>query len=47
MDKEVVPVERIRLDKEVLSGEETVEEAVRKERVDVEGAGRLDAEPRR
>jgi len=47
VDKEVVPVERIRLDKEVVSGEQTVEETVRKERVDVEGAGQLEAEPRR
>lgn len=38
VDKEVVPVERVRLDKDVVTEQETVNEEVRKERIDIEGA---------
>lgn len=37
VDKETVPVERVRLGTETVTDEETVSEDVRKERVDVEG----------
>ncbi|MFP3463541.1 PRC and DUF2382 domain-containing protein [Arthrobacter globiformis] len=37
VDKETVPVERVRLDKDVVTDEETVTEEVRKERVDIDG----------
>ncbi|MDR6971037.1 PRC and DUF2382 domain-containing protein [Leifsonia shinshuensis] len=40
VDKETVPVERVRLDSETVTGTETVNEDVRKERIDVEGEGR-------
>ncbi len=40
VDKETVPVERVRLDAQKVTGTETVEEDVRKERIDVEGDGR-------
>lgn len=40
VDKETVPVERVRLDSETVTGTETVNEEVRKERIDVEGDGR-------
>ncbi len=36
MDKEVVPVERVRLDTETVTGEEQVSEQVRKEQVEVD-----------
>ena len=36
VDKQVVPKERVRLDKDVSTAEETVDETVRKERIDVE-----------
>jgi uncharacterized protein (TIGR02271 family) len=38
VDKDVVPVERIRLDKDVVTEQQAVTESVRKERFDVEGA---------
>jgi len=38
VDKEVVPVERIRLDKDVVTEEQQVTDTVRKERIEVEGA---------
>jgi uncharacterized protein (TIGR02271 family) len=37
VQKEVVPVERVRLDKETVTNEETVTEEVRKERIEEEG----------
>jgi uncharacterized protein (TIGR02271 family) len=37
VDKRVVPKERIRLDKDVVTEERSVDEEVRKERIDVEG----------
>ncbi len=37
VEKETVPVERVRLGKETVSGEATVEEEVRKERIDTDG----------
>jgi uncharacterized protein (TIGR02271 family) len=37
VQKETVPVERVRLDRETVTDQETVDEQVRKERVDVEG----------
>jgi uncharacterized protein (TIGR02271 family) len=42
-EKRVVPKERVRLDKDVQSGEETISEEVRKERIEAEGdaKGRL------
>ncbi|WP_431218346.1 DUF2382 domain-containing protein [Leifsonia xyli] len=40
VDKETVPVERVRLDAETVTDTETVDEDVRKERIDVEGDGR-------
>ena len=40
VDKETVPVERVRLDRETVTDTETVDEDVRKERIDVEGDGR-------
>lgn len=39
IDKETVPVERVRLDKEVVTGEAEVDEDVRKEKIDIEGDG--------
>lgn len=38
VDKETVPVERVRLDKETVTDEEQVSEQVRKERIETEGA---------
>lgn len=40
VDKETVPVERVRLDAQKVTGTETVDADVRKERIDVEGDGR-------
>jgi uncharacterized protein (TIGR02271 family) len=37
VEKETVPVERIRLDKDVVTDEETVSADVRKERIDTDG----------
>ena len=37
VEKEVVPVERVRLTKETVTGEETVEGDIRKERIEQEG----------
>ena len=37
VQKETVPVERVRLDSETVTDQQTVDEQVRKERVDVEG----------
>jgi stress response protein YsnF len=37
VEKEAVPVERVRLDTETVTEQQTVGEEVRKERVDVEG----------
>jgi stress response protein YsnF len=37
VDKRVVPKERIRLDKDVVTEERSVDEEIRKERIDVEG----------
>ncbi|MBT2551327.1 DUF2382 domain-containing protein [Arthrobacter sp. ISL-65] len=39
VEKETVPVERVRLDKETVTDEETVNEEVRKEQIDTEGTG--------
>ena len=39
VSKETVPVERVRLDTEVVTGQETVTEQVRKEQVEVENEG--------
>jgi stress response protein YsnF len=38
VEKRTVPKERVRLDKDVETGEEQVSEQVRKERIDVEGS---------
>jgi stress response protein YsnF len=43
VDKKVVPKERVRLDKDVVTEERSVTEDVRKENIDVEG----DVKPRR
>jgi len=40
VEKETVPVERVRLDAQTVTGTETVNEEVRKERIDVDGEGR-------
>jgi uncharacterized protein (TIGR02271 family) len=37
VDKRVVPKERVRLDKDVVTEERTVDESVRKEQIEVEG----------
>jgi stress response protein YsnF len=37
VDKEAVPVERVRLDKETVTDEVTVDEQVRKERIETDG----------
>jgi uncharacterized protein (TIGR02271 family) len=42
VEKEVVPVERVRLTKETVSGEETVEGEIRKERIEQEGVETTD-----
>ncbi len=39
VEKEAVPVERVRLDKEAVTDETTVSEEVRKEQIDTEGPG--------
>jgi stress response protein YsnF len=43
VEKETVPVERVRLDKETVTDEVTVDEEVRKERIETDG----DDTPRR
>lgn len=40
IEKEAVPVERVRLDKETVTDEHTVTEEVRKEEIDLDGDGR-------
>ena len=40
VQKQAVPKERVRLDKDTVTDEQTVSEEVRKERIDVEGDGR-------
>jgi uncharacterized protein (TIGR02271 family) len=40
VEKQAVPKERVRLDKDTVTDEQTVSEEVRKERIDVEGDGR-------
>lgn len=40
MKKEAVPVERVRLDKDTVTEEQTVNEEVRKERIDTDDIGR-------
>jgi uncharacterized protein (TIGR02271 family) len=42
VEKEVVPVERVRLTKETVTGEETVEGEIRKERIEQEGVDTID-----
>jgi uncharacterized protein (TIGR02271 family) len=37
VEKEVVPVERVRLDKETVAGEETINTEVRKEQIEQDG----------
>jgi uncharacterized protein (TIGR02271 family) len=44
VDKETVPVERVRLDKDVVQDDATVSEEVRKEHIDADG---VDGNPRR
>ena len=39
VEKRAVPKERVRLDKDVRTEEETVSEEVRKEQIDVDGEG--------
>ncbi len=46
VDKEAVPVERIRLDKETVTEQATVTEGLRKEEVDVDGAMETDRDRR-
>ncbi|MQA35331.1 DUF2382 domain-containing protein [Modestobacter roseus] len=41
--KETVPVERVRLDTETVTGEETVSDSVRKEQIDADTDGRTEA----
>lgn len=40
VEKEVVPVERVRLAAETVTGEETVSDEVRKEKIEQEGVER-------
>ena len=40
VDKQTVPKERIRLEKDVTTGEETVSDTVRKEQIDVDAERR-------
>ncbi|HET9632198.1 MAG TPA: DUF2382 domain-containing protein [Terrabacter sp.] len=42
MDKQAVPVERVRLGKEQVTEQETVSEQVRQERIEAEGPGVTD-----
>jgi stress response protein YsnF len=44
VEKEAVPVERVRLDKDVVQDDVTVNEEVRKEHIDADG---VDGSPRR
>ena len=46
VEKEAVPVERVRLDKETVSDQETVSEGVRKEEIEVEGGVETDRDRR-
>ena len=46
VEKEAVPVERVRLDKETVSEQETVSEGVRKEEIEVEGGVETDRDRR-
>jgi uncharacterized protein (TIGR02271 family) len=46
VDKQAVPVERVRLDKEQVTEQETVSEQVRQERIDAEGTGLADEDAR-
>ena len=46
-DKETVPVERVRLDKDTVTGEEQVSEEVRKEQIEAEGTGGQDTQSSR
>jgi uncharacterized protein (TIGR02271 family) len=46
VEKEAVPVERIRLDKETVTEQATVSEGVRKEQVEVDGVAETDADRR-
>ena len=45
VQKDVVPVERIRLDTVIVTGEQTVTEQVRQERFEVEETASQDVEP--
>ncbi|MDP9406363.1 MAG: YsnF/AvaK domain-containing protein, partial [Actinomycetota bacterium] len=42
VEKEAVPVERIRLDKETVTEQQAVSDEVRKEQIDVDGIGDTD-----
>jgi stress response protein YsnF len=44
VEKEAVPVERVRLDTETVTEQETVSDEVRKERVEVDGDNRADGD---
>ena len=46
VDKEAVPVERVRLDKDVVTEQETVTEGLRKEEIEVEGVAGTDRDRR-
>ena len=46
VDKEAVPVERVRLGKEKVTEQETVTEQVRKERIEADGPGLTDDDTR-
>jgi uncharacterized protein (TIGR02271 family) len=46
VEKEAVPVERVRLDKETVTDQETVSEGVRKEEIEVEGGVETDRDRR-
>jgi uncharacterized protein (TIGR02271 family) len=47
VDKEAVPVERVRLDTETVTDQVTVDETVRKEQIDTDGDGMRGDAPRR
>jgi uncharacterized protein (TIGR02271 family) len=46
-EKETVPVERVRMDKDTVTGEEQVSEEVRKEQIEAEGTGGQDTQSSR
>ena len=46
-EKRAVPKERVRLDKETVTDEQTVAEQVRKERIDTEGVEKKSGKKRR